>query len=95
VVGVVPQMSVLPGSELVEAGLRDLAEGRESVAALVVSIGAPRLRQLGFEVVSPIVEADHALYALLAAEDTDSAHGRYNALVRRLVSFERAAACVG
>jgi hypothetical protein len=33
------------------------------------------------------------LYALLAADDSDSAHGRYNALVRRLVSFERALSC--
>jgi hypothetical protein len=28
--------------------------------------------------------------ALLASADPDTAHGRYNALVRRLVSFERA-----
>jgi hypothetical protein len=31
------------------------------------------------------------LYALLARDDAPSAHGRYNALIRRLVSFERAA----
>lgn len=91
---VVPRTSGLPGAELVEEGLRDLAAGRRSVAALLVSIGAPRLRGLGFEVPSPNVDADHALYELLAAEDADSAHGRYNALVRRLVSFERAA-CAG
>jgi hypothetical protein len=30
---------------------------------------------------------------MLAAEDADSAHGRYNALIRQLVSFERAAEC--
>ncbi len=95
-VGVVPlPAAAIPGYELVEAGLRDLAEGRRSVSALVVSIGAPRLRQLGFDVVSPVEDAEHALYEMLAAEDADSAHGRYNALVRRLVSFERAAACVG
>jgi hypothetical protein len=87
--------SEIPGSELIEAGLRDLAEGRRSVGALVVSIGAPRLRQLGFEVDAPIDDADVTLYLLLAAEDPDGAHGRYNALVRRLVSFERAAACAG
>ena len=85
----------LPGSELVEAGIRDLAEGLCTVPALVVSIGAPRLRQLGFEIPRPIENAEHALYGLLATEDDDSAHGRYNALVRRLVSFERAAACAG
>jgi hypothetical protein len=39
-------------------------------------------------------DPEHRLYALLAESDSDSAHGRYNALIRRLVSFERAAACV-
>lgn len=33
----------------------------------------------------------HRLYDLLAAEHSDSAHGRYNALVGRIVSFARAA----
>ena len=32
---------------------------------------------------------------LLAETDSDSAHSRYNALVRRLVSFENTAECVG
>ncbi|MEA2563686.1 MAG: hypothetical protein QOH06_5190 [Acidobacteriota bacterium] len=32
---------------------------------------------------------------LARGEDSDSAHGRYNALVRRLVSFESAAECAG
>ena len=36
-------------------------------------------------------EPEHRLYLTLAAEDPDSAHSRYNALVRRLVSFERCA----
>lgn len=79
-----------------DVGLRDLAEGRRTtIPALVVSIGAPRLGQLGFKVPSPIADAEHTLYQLLAAEDADAAHGRYNGLVRRLVSFERAAACAG
>ena len=34
------------------------------------------------------------LYAKLSEADSDSAHSRYNALIRRLVSFERAAECV-
>src|SRR5580700_10972617 len=40
----------LPGHELVSAGLADLAAGRESEASLVVTMAAPRLRALGFEV---------------------------------------------
>ncbi len=85
--------SRLPAGDLIETGLEDLRSGRTTVAALLVSIGAPKLRQLGYSVTASIPEPEHALYALLAREDQDSAHGRYNALVRRLVSFERAAAC--
>lgn len=84
----------LPGADLVAAGLSDLAAGIDSVEAILVSIGAPRLAALGFELASPIDDPERRLYELLAREDIDSAHGRYNALVRRLVSFERAAACV-
>ncbi len=84
----------LPGSDLVSVGLHDLRDGAETVEALLVSIGAPRLRTLGLEVPTTIAEPEHRLYRMLAADDPDAAHGRYNALVRRLVSFERAAACV-
>jgi hypothetical protein len=83
----------LPGTELVTIGLADLERGIESVEALLVSIGAPRLAALGFDVRSPLASPEKLLYERLAAEDADSAHSRYNALVRRLVSFERAAEC--
>ena len=83
----------LPAGDLVETGLADLARGVESMPALLVSIGAPRLRRLGLEVAAPLPDAEHHLYRLLAAEGTDAAHSRYNALIRRLVSFERAAEC--
>jgi hypothetical protein len=39
--------SALPGQELIERGLRDLARREQTVAAFLVSIGAPRLRQRG------------------------------------------------
>jgi hypothetical protein len=82
----------LPGWELVEPGLADLARGVESIPALLVAIGAPRLRRLGLVVPGPtIAGAEHRLYAALSAEEPDSAHSRYNALIRRLVSFESAA----
>lgn len=61
--------------------------------ALLVSIGAPRLRRLGFPLAKPIPLPELRLYELLHQSDPDSAHSRYNALVRRLVSFERAAEC--
>lgn len=84
----------LPGSDLIAAGLGDLARGVESIPALLVSIGAPRLRRVGFELPAPIASPEHRLYQRLWESDPDSAHSRYNALVRRLVSFERAAECV-
>lgn len=83
----------LPGAELILQGLEDLQRGVESVAALLVSIGAPRLRRLGFSVEHPIPSPELKLYERLSREDPDAAHSRYNALVRRLVSFERAAEC--
>lgn len=86
-------MAALPGGELVEQGVADLRSGAVTVEALLVSIGRPRLVELGLDVPRSIDDPEHGLYALLAADDPDAAHGRYNALVRRLVSFERALAC--
>lgn len=89
-------LAALPGGDLVAAGLDDLAAGIESEAGLLVLIGAPRLRELGIEIPpTGLVSPEHQLYARLASRYGDSAHSRYNALVRRLVSFERAASCVG
>jgi len=83
----------LPGAELIRSGLDDLARGVESIPALLVLIGAPRLRRLGFDVADTPYFPEDRLYELLAREDSDSAHARYNALIRTLVSFERAAEC--
>ena len=86
----------LPGGALVSQGLRDLARGENTVAALLVLVGAPRLRRLGLPVPeTPIHEVEHVLYERLAEDGADAAHGRYNALIRLLVSFERAAECAG
>lgn len=81
----------LPGGELVAQGLADMRDGRETVPALLVAIGAPRLRRLGIAVSESVADPEHRLYALLARTEGDAAHGRFNALIRRLVSFERAA----
>ena len=87
--------AVLPGEDLIEAGLSDLRAGRETVAALLVAIGSPRLRRLGLELPDQLPQnPEHRLYDLLAQDDPDSAHSRYNAFIRRLVSYERAAECV-
>jgi hypothetical protein len=85
----------LPGADLIEAGLKDLRDGQETIAALLVAIGAPRLRRLGLELPDRLPEnPEHRLYDLLARDDSDSAHSRYNAFIRRLVSYEQAAECV-
>ncbi len=86
-------METFPGADLVRRGITDLEAGRESAEALLVSIGAPRLRSLGIDLSAPIASPEHKLYRLLAREKGDAAHSTYNALIRRLVSFERAAAC--
>jgi hypothetical protein len=84
----------LPGGDLVATGLDDLRRGLESIPALLVSIGAPRLRRLGYTIPGPIDDPEQRLYALLARDGPAGAHSPYNALIRRLVSFERAAECV-
>jgi hypothetical protein len=85
----------LPGADLIEKGLRDLRQGREGVEALLVAIGAPRLRSIGIDPPDNLSgNPEHRLYHLLARDNSDSVHSRYNALVRRLVSYERAAECV-
>lgn len=81
-----------PGQDLVEEGLADLRAGRLSIAGMLVATARTRLAATGLDV--PDVTAErpaHALYDLLAAENPLTAHGRYNALVRRLVSYLRAA----
>lgn len=81
---------------MVLQGLEDLRRGVESVPAMLVLSGGPRLRRLDLDV--PRLEPsmplpEHRLYQLLAAEHGDAAHSRYNALLRQLVSFARAARC--
>ena len=88
----------LPGSDMVLAGLdalRELARGerdRFTVEALLVAVGVRRLRAAGLAVpwVTPWPEQPElALYQAIADDQAD-AHSQYNALLRRLVSFERA-----
>ncbi|MDQ3379207.1 MAG: hypothetical protein M3546_02645 [Actinomycetota bacterium] len=83
----------LPGAELVERGIADLARGEETIESLLASIGAPRLAALGHALDASIPSPEHRLYGRLAAADADAAHSQYNALIRRLVSYERAAEC--
>ena len=83
----------LPGAELVAAGIEDLRRGEFTVAALLVAIGAQRLRDAGLPVPDAPgwpAEPERALYEAIGESGTGDSHARYNALIRRLVSFERA-----
>jgi hypothetical protein len=83
-----------PGEDIITLGVADLSAGLETIPSLLVSIGAPRLRRSGLVITAMTFSSpEHRLYELLKTDDPDSAHSRYNALIRRLVSYERAAEC--
>jgi hypothetical protein len=71
------ELRALPGGDLVQEGLDELARGVESLPALLISIGAPRLRRIGLRLPdAPLPNPEHRLYLKLAAEDSDGAHSR-------------------
>ena len=83
----------LPGADLVARGIRALRSGETTVEALLVSVGATRLRAAGLDI-PPTPPLPHppeiSLYLAIGADHPGDTHSRYNALIRRLVSFERA-----
>ena len=83
-----------PGEDIIIQGLADLSAGMETIPSLLVSIGAPRLRRSGLVIPNATFSSpEHRLYELLKTDNPDAAHSRYNALIRRLVSYERAVEC--
>ena len=85
----------LPGGDLFVQGVEDLLRGGSTEASLLVSLARTRLIQAGLEVppspTGPSGRPSHELYDLLAATHGNDAHSRYNALLRRIASFARAA----
>lgn len=83
----------LPGAEIISRGLADLAAGHDTSEADAVAMASHRLRDVGIAVppTTGAVPASHRLYEKLADEDPRNAHSRYNAIVRRVVRFARAA----
>lgn len=82
----------LPGADLVERGIADLGAGRESDAALLIAMAAPRLRRIGIDVpAAPPGRPAHLLYDRLVERDPRGAHSEYNALVGRMASYAHAA----
>jgi hypothetical protein len=85
--------SGLPGAKLIERGLADASNGTLSIEALLVAIAAPRLVRLGIEippVLRALPDAELRLYRDLCKRGTPDPYSHYNALLRELVSFERA-----
>ena len=84
----------LPGAELVQRGLEDLKHGKMSEFSLLLLVAKPRLKSLGIPIndtLKPSSEPfEHALYSFLEEQVKDEAYSRYNSLIRRIVSFERA-----
>jgi len=77
----------LPGGDIVDAGLADLAAGHTSPESLAVSLAAPRLRREGVPVSGVLEDPERRLFEWLSRTEGDLAHARYNAYLRRLVSF--------
>lgn len=82
----------LPGTELVGGGIAALERGRRTIEALLVSLAAPRLREIGLDIprtADQVAEPNLALYAAVRQSGGD--HFDYNALLGRLSSFADAA----
>jgi hypothetical protein len=78
----------LPGGDVIDRGVADLAAGRESVESLVVSLAAPRLRREGVPLPRDThPDPDQRLYRLLEQTAGDLAHARYLAHLRQAASF--------
>lgn len=77
----------LPGGDLVDAGLAELADGKTTEASLLVSLAASRLRREGVPVGAVHDEPEDLLFHLLAKTSSDLAHARYGAYLRQMSSF--------
>jgi hypothetical protein len=83
-----PDLTHLPGAELVLTGLADARAGGITAASLLLACATRRLTDLGLEALSPGgPDAGLRLYQHLAESDPEGAHARYNAPRSRLVSF--------
>ena len=81
----------LPGADLVASGIAALRRGEMTVEALLVSVGEPRMRAAGLDIprTPPLEQSPEiSLYLAIGRDHPEDAHSRYNALIRRLVSFE-------
>jgi hypothetical protein len=85
-------MSDLPGSELLTEALDPSRAASVNISSCLLSMARVRLERAGLalpEGSGRVVEPELTLYRLLRSEGGD-AFSRYNGLIRRLISFERA-----
>jgi hypothetical protein len=82
----------LPGADLVEQGLADLRESRDSDCALLVLTAGPSLARLGIEIPKRVSARpfSHLLYERLEDRLGNDAFSCYGSLIRRIVSFAHA-----
>jgi len=82
----------LPGAELIDQGLRDLARGLDSPAAAAIEIVAPRLRLIERSLPRQDFEQypELVLYQRLVDGGVPDAFSTYNAILRQLMSFASA-----
>ena len=82
----------LPGEELVQQGLADLAQNRVTDCSLLVLIAAPQLKRLGVQIPEqPFPKPyEHELFARIEQRLGVAAHSHYNSLIRRIISYEHA-----
>jgi hypothetical protein len=82
----------LPGGERMLRGLEDWRGGRTTIDSCLVAIAFGKFRDAGLvSGEAPFQQAELVLYDLLRKEG-GNAYGRYNSLIRELVSFGRALA---
>ncbi len=77
----------VPGGDLVDVGLADLAAGKTTLESLLLSLAAPRLRREGVPMGALQSDPEQRLYELLSESEGDLAHARYGAYLRQILSF--------
>jgi hypothetical protein len=86
------EISRLPGGKRMLRGLEDWRGGRITIDSCLVAVAFGKFRKAGLvSGDAPFADAELVLYDLLRREG-GNAYGRYNSLIRELVSFGRALA---
>ncbi len=89
------ELAEFPGCELIERGLADYAAGQVTPESCLLAVAWGRLQRNGLPLPARtperFPEPELQLYELLQREGGD-AYSRYNALLRRLISFEQSLA---